>query len=66
MATIVPKRKVEPVAAAHWSGDLAVRRAQEAGGPLDRASYTCACGFVFAASVSTTVACPHCGAGQAW
>lgn len=43
-----------------------VARARLAGGPIDNASYTCACGFVFAASVSTTVACPHCGADQAW
>ncbi|HTR72487.1 MAG TPA: hypothetical protein VMG80_02750 [Solirubrobacteraceae bacterium] len=43
-----------------------VARARSAGGPIDNASYACACGFVFAASVSTTVACPHCGADQAW
>ena len=36
------------------------------GGPLDRASYACHCGYVFTAPVSTTVACPHCGAGQPW
>jgi hypothetical protein len=47
-------------------GSLIVQRARLAGGPIDNASYTCACGFVFAASVSTTVACPHCGADQAW
>jgi hypothetical protein len=41
-------------------------RVRLAGGPIDNASYTCACGFVFAASVSTTVRCPHCGADQAW
>ncbi len=46
--------------------DPAVRRAREAGGPVDHASYTCACGYLFYASVSTTVTCPHCGAGQAW
>jgi hypothetical protein len=46
--------------------DLAVQRVRAAGGPLDQACYTCECGYVFAASVSTTVACPHCGAGQAW
>jgi predicted Zn-ribbon and HTH transcriptional regulator len=28
--------------------------------------YTCTCGYVFQAKVSTSVACPHCGAGQAW
>jgi hypothetical protein len=42
------------------------RRAREAGGPDDRAMYTCACGYVFEADVSTSVACPHCGSAQAW
>jgi hypothetical protein len=42
------------------------RRARESGGPLDKALYTCTCGFVFDADVSTSVTCPHCGAGQAW
>ena len=42
------------------------RRAREAGGPEDRAMYTCSCGYVFQAEVSTSVACPHCGMGQAW
>ncbi|HEV3318971.1 MAG TPA: hypothetical protein VG053_04455 [Solirubrobacteraceae bacterium] len=46
--------------------DASVARVRLAGGPIDNASYTCACGFVFAASVSTTVRCPHCGADQAW
>ncbi len=46
--------------------DPAVARVRNAGGPIDNACYTCSCGFVFAASVSTTVACPHCGADQAW
>jgi rubrerythrin len=46
--------------------DFFVERVREAGGPVDRASYTCACGYVFAASVSTSVRCPHCGAWQAW
>jgi hypothetical protein len=46
--------------------DPAVARVRNAGGPIDNACYTCACGFVFAASVSTTVRCPHCGADQAW
>jgi hypothetical protein len=46
--------------------DATVARVRLAGGPIDNASYTCSCGFVFAASVSTTVACPHCGADQAW
>jgi hypothetical protein len=42
------------------------RRARESGGPDDRAMYTCSCGYVFEADVTTSVACPHCGAGQAW
>jgi hypothetical protein len=42
------------------------RRARESGGPEDRAMYTCSCGYVFEAQVSTSVACPHCGTGQAW
>jgi predicted Zn-ribbon and HTH transcriptional regulator len=33
---------------------------------LDTATYNCSCGFVFDADVNTTVACPHCGLGQAW
>jgi hypothetical protein len=44
----------------------AERRARESGGPEDHATYTCTCGYVFQAKVSTSVACPHCGAGQAW
>jgi hypothetical protein len=46
--------------------DPAVERVRQAGGPMDRASYTCRCGYVFLAPVSTTVACPHCHAPQAW
>jgi hypothetical protein len=42
------------------------RRWREAGGPEDVAQYTCSCGFVFEAPVSASVACPNCGAGQAW
>jgi hypothetical protein len=54
------------VAAPASEQDATVARVRLAGGPIDNASYTCACGFVFAASVSTTVRCPHCGADQAW
>jgi hypothetical protein len=50
----------------HDVRDVASARVREAGGPIDEASYTCACGYVFLAPVSTTVACPHCGATQAW
>ena len=44
----------------------ASRRARQSGGPEDRAFYTCSCGYAFDAAVSTSVACPHCGATQAW
>jgi hypothetical protein len=46
--------------------DIVVRRVRDAGGPRDEACYSCACGYMFAASVSTDVCCPHCGARQAW
>jgi len=42
------------------------RRMRESGGPDDRAVYTCSCGYVFEADVTTSVTCPHCGTGQAW
>jgi hypothetical protein len=46
--------------------DPAAQRVRHAGGPIDRAFYSCECGYVFVAQVSTTVKCPHCDAGQAW
>jgi len=42
------------------------RRARESGGPIDHAQYSCSCGMVFQAAVSTSVCCPNCGGGQAW
>jgi hypothetical protein len=42
------------------------RRLRASGGPNDRARYACGCGFVWEADVSASVACPHCGAAQAW
>ena len=41
-------------------------RSREAGGPQDSACYSCDCGYVFSAAVSTSVCCPHCGHDQAW
>ena len=46
--------------------DPDVQQVRAAGGPIDRAAYACACGYLFSAPVSTTVNCPHCGCGQAW
>ena len=34
--------------------------------PEDKALYTCSCGFVFDAPVTTSVQCVHCGQTQAW
>lgn len=48
------------------SVDVVVQRVRAAGGPTDEACYTCACGYVFSAAVSTTVTCPHCSSEQAW
>jgi hypothetical protein len=42
------------------------RRLRASGGPNDRAQYACSCGYVWDADVSASVACPHCGAAQAW
>jgi hypothetical protein len=44
----------------------AERRMRDAGGPDDRATYSCGCGFLFEAPVSTSVSCPHCHTVQAW
>ena len=46
--------------------DPAVQRVRDAGGPVDEAAYVCECGYFFNAAVSTSVACPHCGADQTW
>jgi hypothetical protein len=62
-----PSQRAEPAPPPPAELDLSdERRARESGGPEDRAMYTCMCGYVFEAQVSTSVACPHCGAGQAW
>jgi hypothetical protein len=42
------------------------KRARRDAGPGDSALYACGCGHDFQAGVSTSVACPRCGAGQAW
>ena len=48
------------------NGTVAASRRREGGAPQDQAVYTCSCGFVFEAHVSTSVGCPHCGGTQAW
>ena len=41
-------------------------RNQRANVSEDAALYTCSCGYVFKAAVTTSVGCPHCGSAQAW
>jgi hypothetical protein len=55
----------EPTDAAPAQDNVTKRR-REAGAPQDQAVYSCHCGFVFEALVSTSVGCPHCGGTQAW
>ncbi|HEY7952833.1 MAG TPA: hypothetical protein VID70_07575 [Solirubrobacteraceae bacterium] len=62
----VQARKPAQETQATGSMDVAAHKVREAGGPIDLASYVCLCGFAFAAAVSTSVACPHCGEPQAW
>lgn len=41
-------------------------RKQRASITQDAALYTCGCGYIFKAAVTTDVGCPHCGTDQAW
>jgi hypothetical protein len=73
LTTRLPKRRTtrpgrrtrpEPQPAPLESNE--VRAARRAGGPEDRALYSCTCGYAFKAAVTTSVGCPHCGTEQAW
>ena len=44
----------------------APRSRRQGGASQDQALYSCSCGYVFNAAVSTSVGCPHCGGTQAW
>jgi hypothetical protein len=59
-------RPEEAEADAVLDDHAAERRHRESVAPEDTALYACGCGFQFQAPVSTSVACPHCGTGQAW
>ncbi len=52
--------------AAGLEAPKAAPRRRHGGPSQDRALYSCQCGFVFDALVSTSVGCPHCGDTQAW
>ena len=60
--------KVRPPVAILTGSEVRRERGTCMGRPLtnDQAMYTCECGFVFEAPVSTSVGCPHCGSAQAW
>jgi hypothetical protein len=49
-----------------WCERRATVRRQAGQAPEDAALYRCHCGLSFAAAVTTCVACPTCGTGQAW
>ena len=68
-----PRRDWRPVrammsreGAAEPAARSEMARIHEGGPPQDQAVYTCQCGYVFEATVSTSVDCPHCGSAQAW
>ena len=55
------KRRAQPAAVSP-----ARERYQRANVNEDAALYSCHCGYVFKAAVTTSVSCPHCGTDQAW
>jgi hypothetical protein len=61
------KRPERPPPASGGGLDLvSSRHKRDAGSSQDRALYSCDCGLVFRAPVSTSVGCPECGSTQAW
>jgi hypothetical protein len=48
------------------SAPSARERNQRANVSEDAATYSCGCGYIFKAAVTTSVDCPHCGTDQAW
>jgi hypothetical protein len=61
-----PAPLVAPAPTARRLDDAAPGRRRMHGPTQDMATYHCHCGYVFEATVSTSVGCPHCGTGQAW
>jgi hypothetical protein len=64
----LPQRRHRPARAvvSPPATSLARERNKRANVSEDTATYSCGCGYVFTAPVSTTVGCPHCGTDQAW
>lgn len=59
-----PRRRSRKRSKASLSPRL--ERTQRANVNQDAAVYSCSCGYIFKAAVSTSVGCPHCGSDQAW
>jgi hypothetical protein len=70
----VPRGRRDGRAEAHGRGapapapppPPAPSRERRGGASQDRALYVCRCGSAFAADVTASVSCPHCGESQAW
>jgi hypothetical protein len=65
----VAARSADPLVAERRLASAELRtvpRRRREPAPQDQAVYSCQCGFVFEAAVSTSVGCPHCGGAQAW
>jgi hypothetical protein len=60
------RERTAPADPTHAQFTVTRHRRAAAQAPQDSALYTCQCGFVFEAAVSTSVGCPHCGDAQAW
>jgi len=59
-------RTRRPARRARHAAAGARERNQRANISQDAATYSCGCGYVFKAAVTTSVGCPHCGTDQAW
>jgi hypothetical protein len=53
-------------ASAPVDNDPEVAERRHTGPSEDQALYSCECGYVFRALVTTSVGCPHCARKQAW
>jgi hypothetical protein len=64
--TLTKRRPRRRQTATHPATAPARERNQRANLTQDTALYSCGCGYVFTAPVTTSVGCPHCGTAQAW
>ena len=64
----LPRRRASRGAASRPKGAASPgrERNKRANVSEDAALYSCSCGYVFKAAVTTSVGCPHCGSAQAW